>query len=327
MNPQQMGDFLPEEEFEDGMIEGQDAEPVISDEDRARAMGWKPRDEYHGEPRRWTDAETFIRKGEQELPVLRDQNRRMSEKLVKLERTVSEQTKAVAEAMQLARTADTRGYERAKAELLEQRRQAVAEGNTEAFDQAQERIDAMEAERAKAAAAPPVVPTPDLSPETQEFFDNNPWFRSDKRLREAMIAEHQAVLNTRPHLTLSEQYTLAKKRVVEAFPDSFPNEVTMPRTELPTPSQQLHEAEPPASVPTTQRRPVLRPALEPTARHTPRTSDPFMRIADETERQDARAAFATIAKYDPKATADEYVSIYLEPHGDVLALRANRRSN
>ena len=54
-----------------------DDPPEITLEQRARAMGWKPLAEYRGDPRRWTDAAEFIRKGEEELPVLRDQSRRI----------------------------------------------------------------------------------------------------------------------------------------------------------------------------------------------------------------------------------------------------------
>lgn len=303
--------------------------PPVSLEDRARAMGWKPQNEYRGDPRRWTDAETFIAHGERELPILRDQNRRMSEKLARtdgevsaLRNTIAEQGKAVRDAMALARRADQKGYERGLAELKAKQREAVATGDTEAFDQVQQQIDAAERERQVAAIepatapdptpAPAAVPVPQTDPATTAFFAENPWFHTDPELGRAMIAEHIAVKTSRPHLPLADQYAVARARLVEAFPDRFPDEDTM--------SQQ--PAPPPAPRPR-PRAAVLTPSsAQPIAR---RGASAFDQIDNPSDRAEAKEQFQRVKNWDPDTTEQEFVSLYLNPKQDVLALRAQRK--
>ena len=49
-------------------------------EDRAAQMGWVPVDKFRGDPAHWVDAETFVKKGEEVMPILRANNRRLEEK-------------------------------------------------------------------------------------------------------------------------------------------------------------------------------------------------------------------------------------------------------
>ena len=297
----------------------------VSVEDRARAMGWKPQHEYRGDPRRWTDAETFIAHGEAELPILRDQSRRMSEKLAKQEQelgtlrnTVAEQADAVKHAMDLARRADEAGYQRGLRELKAKQREAVAVGDMETFDQIDEQIKAAETERAKdtvyvTTPVRPVEPVAQpvvnqVDPETSAFVAANPWFNARPILKNAMIEAHKAIVMTegqKKGAELADQYERAKADVIAAFPHFFPSE------------PQAEGDPPPAAAP----RPRLRaPALSPTGqapRH--RSGTPFMRIEDPAERKQAEDAFASIKRQDQGATPEEYIAIYF---GEINVLDA-----
>ena len=70
---------LPSDEGADAAA---DAEVAI--EARARDMGWKPLAEYRGPPGKWQPAADFISRGENILPIVRDQNRRLTERIGKL---------------------------------------------------------------------------------------------------------------------------------------------------------------------------------------------------------------------------------------------------
>ena len=61
----------------------------------ARRWGWKPKEEFRGPPDRWTSAEDFVARGENELPILRERNRN-------LDRQVEEASRAVTELNQMA---------------------------------------------------------------------------------------------------------------------------------------------------------------------------------------------------------------------------------
>lgn len=332
---------LPPEDEDLEVLENEEELPLedeapVSLEDRARAMGWKPlpedaahpqRHEYRGDPRRWTDAAEFIAHGEAELPILRDQNRRMSERLARtdgelttLRNTVTEQKAAMAEAVRLAKRADERGYNRGLAELKAKQREAVGLGDQEAFDQVQEQIDAMAAQRALDEPAPtprvetPPATTPAQAPEIAAFVRDNPWFvdRARPHLQAAMIGMHNAVIAESPTMPLADQLEAALIKMETAFPEIIPEgEVEPMRQPAPTPRPRRSAA--PVLAPsggTPQRRPV---------------ASPLDRIQDPAERAEARKGFESMKRQDAAFTEAEYMAIYDDPHTDVLELRRQRK--
>src|SRR5690606_35489735 len=53
-------------------------------EAQAKSMGWVPQDEWKGDPDKWTDAQEYVERGEQVLPILRANNRRLQDDLLTL---------------------------------------------------------------------------------------------------------------------------------------------------------------------------------------------------------------------------------------------------
>src|SRR5580704_10846902 len=93
------------EELPDGFAaelnssEDSGGDPAV--EARAREMGWKPLAEYRGPPGRWQPAADFITRGENILPIVRDQNRRMTERIGKLEGEVTSLRSTAQEQLQI----------------------------------------------------------------------------------------------------------------------------------------------------------------------------------------------------------------------------------
>lgn len=306
----------------------------ITVEQRARTMGWKPADEFRGDPRLHIGAAEFIEKGERELPILRDQNRRMSEKLVKVEgdmsalrNTIEEQGEAIRNAMQMARNANEAGFNRAITEMKAKQRNAAAEGDIEAFDQIDEQIRAAETERAATVddhknhvttkVPEPPKPAPQLDPETTDFIAANPWFNANPILNQAMVSAHAAIMSREGVVkgaALADQYERAKAEVVDMFPHKFRTEKPMADDTDPNPG------------PAPRPRPRLTPALDPSGApvRTRRSADPFDQIADAADRAEARKAFESIQKWDSGATPEEYVALYLNPKLNPMELREQR---
>lgn len=322
-----------DEEFDDELDEALDpGEPSEETQDqleaRARTMGWKPQVEYRGDPRRWTDARTFIAHGEETLPILRDQNRRMSEKQVALEgrltdqaRTISEQAAAIQDTMKLARQANDAGYSRAMRELTDKRLEAVESGDTASFTQVQEEIDAMVKARSEPTPTPVVVTKPAadpaivaLDPAITAFVAANPWFNTNPVLTKAMIDMHNAVIAESPLMDVADQLKVAKERLAKTFPSVAPAPAADP-------------AEEPEIVP--NERPRLR-ARQPTppdaGDRRPRvpTGAMISSLTDPAERAQARKAFENIQRQDPSFTEQEYMAMIDNPSADVLALRNSR---
>lgn len=309
-----------------------DEDDEVSGEARARAMGWKPLAEYRGDPRAWTDWQEFLRKGEEVLPVMRDQNRRMSERIVRNENEIArlnasleDQKKAVRDAITLARSANDAGYKRAIAELKAERRAAAEAGEADVVDAVQEQIDAMEEERRKVAepaAEEPEPPAETAAPaqprEIVAFIAANPWFNDTTRqyLREAMVTQHRAVMIKHPTMALVDQLEEARARLAADYPEIDGDDDV---------------AEPTPRAPRAPAPPRARQQLTPTNRPIPRQpsggdrTSPFDRIEDPAERAVAKSAYERIKRADPGMTAGEYMKLYDNPHLDALQLRRERK--
>lgn len=319
-----------DEDLED-LGEGTELEPV-SEEDRARAQGWRPYDEYRGDPRKWTPAREYLAKGESEWPVMRDNNRRMGERLVRqdakiegLQRTIAEQADAVKSAVELARRADDRGYQRARDEMKARQREAVEAADTEAFDQIGAEIDALERTRAEQVKAPePVAPedaaaapprAAELPAETRQFIADNRWFNDKTRpyLRDACIGFERAEMNRDPAATLTERFEVVLDKMRVAYPEIDEEEEVV--------------AQPPRRDAFRRRAaPSAEPTGAPIARRRSATGSPIDTIADPKERGEARAAFENIKRgLDGEYTEAEYMAVYDDPHADVLDVMKQQR--
>lgn len=285
-------------------------EALAETEARARAMGWHPLEDFKGDPERWTDAAAFIARGEEHLPILRDQNRRLADKVSRLEGEVSnltknstEQLEAIRDLTSLAKRSNEQGYQRALAEEKAKRREAVQNGDQEAFDQSEERIARMTEARAETERpptpreTPPAKPAAAVDPAVQDFVDENPWFNTNQFLNTQMIAAHGKVMRRAPAMALADQLAEALDDLKEQFPEEF-------------------------GVRRTETRPRAAAVSAP-SRHTPgRTAKSgFDLIDDPNERAEAKAAFERIKRQQPDMTEKDYLAIYLDPHADVLALK------
>lgn len=307
-----------------------EAPPTETDEQkiaRARVQGWHPFEEYRGPTERWVDWPEFLARGERELPVLRDQLRRRSEDVVRLnsqmasmQEKLDAQNAALEEMRSLARRADERGYQRALNELKGQAREAVALGDVDAFDRVNAQIEALETERAE-VERPPAAPTterraaaPPADPAITAFVDANPWFSTDPQLRQAMVSFHTLEIQKHPAMPTADQLDRALARLKTEFPEKFGIEPAMPNRR---PDDDLDEPRPraPAS---------LAPRGEPAAPRRRRSG--WEAIEDADERREAQAAFERIKIAQPDMTEAEYLEIYNNPHSDVLAVQRRTRS-
>lgn len=327
-----------EAEYETDLEDDVPPEPTI--EERARAMGWHPLEEFRGDPKRWTSAEDFIARGERELPIMRDQNRRMSERLARqeaqlaelapLRETVTSMEKALRDMRDLARRSSERGYKQALNDLKTQRREAVEAGDTVGFEAAEAKIEALETERAEVVAPPEPAPaeaapapTPVVDPAITAFVqDNATWWQKDTVLTQAMIAAHTLIGRRYPKMALADQLLEAKRRVIADYPESFEGD--------PDADQELEQE---------QEDPPMRPARPaPRAPGVQRPSAPSSTprrgadiwataIPDAREREQAKAAYQNQKRHMPDMSQEEYLALYENPHADVLEIRRAARSN
>ena len=166
----------------------------------AREMGWKPLEEFKGDPEKWVAADEFLRRGENFLPILRKTNKELKEKLDAQSREVAELKellKASGDAIEALKeyqsTETRRQVENARKELLEKLKTAREEGDVEAEEQVREQLreanEALrEAPKAKAEPPAPAPAKPDQPhPDFADWVKDNSWFNESARKRALAI--------------------------------------------------------------------------------------------------------------------------------------------
>lgn len=168
-----------------------DGRAVASWEKEAKGMGWRPEEEWDGPDGKWIDAKTFVERGEQIMPILRANNRKMKEELLTRDKDLATLRESLANAnkaiitLKKSYTESTkREVEIALADLREQYKGARQIGDTDLELKVQKDITNLEKkvetldkeheeeiEEKKDDTKPP-----ELSPEFINWQKENRWF-------------------------------------------------------------------------------------------------------------------------------------------------------
>jgi hypothetical protein len=185
--------------------ENEEIEELSGDFEReARNMGWLPKEQFPGNPDEWIDAKQFIEKGQQVIPILRANNKRLQRELLtrdqkigNLETAIKNSQKAIETLEKHYTAANKRAIENAKRQLVEQIKEAREAGDTDAEFKLLDQLDvvkdseksAKEAEEKKASARQsggeeePAA----LSPDFNRFQEENPWFGEDRKRTKTLL--------------------------------------------------------------------------------------------------------------------------------------------
>lgn len=174
----------------------------------AADMGWAPEDKWRGTAENWVDAKTFIKTGPE---ILKSSLRRLDAEAVTTRKTMEEFKEHY-------QKADARAYKRARADLEAKQRDAVTEGDTEAFDRVTTEIKDLD----PPAAATPPAPNPDADPAFIAFQAENLWYGADGDFEMTLAAEDAAKVIGRQYQG-AEFYTRIATSIRAKFPDKFKN--------------------------------------------------------------------------------------------------------
>lgn len=182
-------------------------EPEATDyEGTAREKGWRPKEEYEGDPDGWVGAEEFVKR-----QPLFDKIKGQAKKLKELEKTVE----ALAKHYQ---TNITQAKERAISDLKAERREAIELGDADRVEQIDARITHV------TAMPDPVAPAPVLAPEIEQFIeDQKDWFNKDEDMTAFAVSYNESYLKRHPN-ELGKSLDETMKAVRKAFPDKFTNQ-------------------------------------------------------------------------------------------------------
>lgn len=184
-------------------------------ETRAREMGWKPQEEYRGDPSKWVDADTYVERGETVLPIVKAQKERLEKEVARLNEQVGELTTAFKGSQEAIKALEEfyseetkRQVEKARADLKRQIRTAREEGNVDQELEAQEELTRLNAAERKAAETPGPndsredkrAAPPPPSPEYKAWEAENPWFGADKKKTNRAVLMGAVVADENPEL-------------------------------------------------------------------------------------------------------------------------------
>lgn len=183
-----------------------DAGETRSFEDIAKEKGWKPKEDYSGEPDAWVGAEEFIKR-QPLFDKIKTQNKRLKE----LEKTVEALGKHYQTNIQQAK-------EKAIADLKSERREAIELGEVDRVEQIDKRIEDVH------KIPDPVAPPPVLASEIEQFVEEQrDWFNKDQEMTQFAISFNEAYLKTHPG-DLGKSLDETLKAVKRAYPEKFANQ-------------------------------------------------------------------------------------------------------
>lgn len=180
-------------------------------EAEARAMGWKPKEEWSGDPDKHRDAQTFVELADNDPAILR---KRYTDLQKEHERTLEGLTRATS--AQIARdklAAEARAREQVAA--IEARRDQLY--TQHAGDPAAIQQITRDAERAKEE-----VPQP-APEESYAWVARNPQYNTDPEFNAMAFAAMDVIQNRdMAGKPLSEQFAELDKRLARRFPEYYP---------------------------------------------------------------------------------------------------------
>lgn len=208
------------------------AAPVDDLQTRAKSMGWSPREEFRGPAEKWVDAEEFVRRGEEELPVLRERLRTSTSRISALDRELAKQRTEFEDKLQRIEGATAIAIRRQRDELENSYRSAQRDAVLNAD---QDRYDQLERDRRTAVAdydkqvfevsRPREPEARQLPPQVATAVDNwraeNPWFERDQVLNQVAQAIHMDLNQRMPGLDISQNLNEVRKEIAKRFPEKF----------------------------------------------------------------------------------------------------------
>jgi hypothetical protein len=186
------------------------APEVDAIEERARAQGWVPKDEWDGDPAAWRPAAVFVDRGEL-LGKIKSQSTEMRE-LKTMVNYLAEQNRKLYEA----------GYEKAISELQYARDQAVEAGDSRAVRDLDKQIRDHEKAAAEATKPVQVKQSQHTAQELyQEFLQRNDWYEKDEVMQDWANGAAVKYKTKNPNAADNEVYTHLADEARRKFPEKF----------------------------------------------------------------------------------------------------------
>jgi hypothetical protein len=203
---------MSDEQQADGGAGGGAPAPEV----QARELGWKPKEEFQGNPENWVPADKYLERGETVLPYMQADRKRLFKKvdeqgaeIRRLSGALAESTEAINTLKQFTTSGALKEKDQEIVSLRRQLAEARRNGTPEQEVEVEAQLDTAKEERAALAAEVKAKPNGSgngtgngngsgdprariqalaQTPEFQQFLADNPWYNEDSVARAAATA-------------------------------------------------------------------------------------------------------------------------------------------
>lgn len=206
-------------------VGSQDVDAPFADE--ASKYGWQGKEFYKGDPDKWVDAETFVKRGREINPILRKNNERLLNELKESKAQISEMQLSIKEFSEIYKGLNETAYKRAIDDVKAQMRAARQDGDLDLADDLSEQLDTLkeEAKNIKVPKVPEVKPDSSAGQQIlMEWAGENSWYNEDQNPDLFYMADGIAIKlsKERPELVGKREFLdEISRRVKDRAPDRF----------------------------------------------------------------------------------------------------------
>lgn len=179
-------------------------------EAQAREQGWKPKEEYEGDPSKWREAKEFVERGE------------LFTKIDSMGKELKETRKALKLLQDHHSKVRETEYNNALKELKSLQKKHLEEGNSDGYLETTELLTDLKAEqkaREVAAQMAPNQPDPRFISWTQQ----NKWYTTDNEMRDFADTVGMGYAQRNPGISPEDVLEFVEKQVKSRFKDKFQN--------------------------------------------------------------------------------------------------------
>lgn len=186
-------------------------------ESEARAQGWKPQEEYQGE--NWVDAKTFVERGDKYVGILKDRFDKVERRL-KYQEELNESLKRQYHRLEAQRKREVDDLVK---QLEKERRNAITNGDGEAFDKAEKALNEVKEVQLEMEKTSTVKTQEDPPPWAIAWMQENEWYGKDKALTAVAEAYAVELRQAQPFLGEREFMDRVAEYVKTEMPHKFQN--------------------------------------------------------------------------------------------------------
>ena len=185
----------------------------------AREMGWRPKDEWEGDPEKWRDAKEFVERGE------------LYGKIDTMGRELKETKKALKMLQEHHTKVKETEYKRAVEELKALQKKHLEDGNSDGYIETTELLTDLRAEQKAREVVAEVTPKQQgVDPRFIEWVSENSWYEKNNAMRDYADIIGQGYAAKNPGIDPELVLKYVTKEVKSRFKESFQN----PNREKPT---------------------------------------------------------------------------------------------